>query len=110
MANVFKNSVTGSIGVTTTKVYQAPASTVATVIGLSVSNVLTQNISVNVTVTDSSATKTNHLVKNALITEGGSIVVIGGDQKVVLEANDFISVVSTQAASADVIVSVLEIS
>jgi hypothetical protein len=38
------------------------------------------------------------------------VVVIGGEQKVVLEANDFISVVSTQAASADVIVSVLEIS
>ena len=110
MANVFKNSVTGSIGLTNTKVYQAPASTVTTVIGLSVANVLTQNISVNVTVTDSSATKTNHLVKNALITEGGSIVVIGGDQKVVLEAGDFISVVSTQATSADVIVSVLEIS
>ena len=110
MANVFKNSVTGSIGLTKTKVYQAPSDTVTTVIGLSVANVLTQNISVNVTVTDSSATKTNHLIKNALITEGGTVVVIGGEQKVVLEANDFISVVSTQAASADVIVSVLEIS
>jgi hypothetical protein len=110
MANVFKNSVTGSIGLTPAKVYEAPSATVATVIGLSVANVLTQNISVNVTITDISATKTNHLVKNALITEGGSMVVIGGDQKVVLEAGDYISVVSTQATSADVIVSVLEIS
>lgn len=110
MANVFKNSVTGSIGLTNTKVYESPAATVATVIGLSVANVLTQNISVNVTITDVSETKTNHLVKNALITEGGSIVVVGGDQKVVLEAGDYVSVVSTQATSADVIVSVLEIS
>jgi len=110
MANVFKNSVTGSIGLTPAKVYEAPSATVATVIGLSVANVLTQNISVSVTITDISATKTNHLVKNALITEGGSTVVIGGDQKVVLEAGDYISVVSTQATSADVIVSVLEIS
>lgn len=110
MANVFKNSVTGSIGTTNTRVYTAPSNATTTVIGLSVSNIILQNISVSVTVTDNSASKTNHLIKNALITEGGQIVVIGGDQKVVLEPNDFISVVSTQANSADVIVSVLEIS
>lgn len=110
MANTFKNSVTGSIGLTNTKVYQSPSNTTTTVIGLSIANIITQNISVNVTVTDNSATKTHHIVKNALITEGGQLVVIGGDQKVVLEPNDYISVVSTQAASADVIVSVLEIS
>ena len=110
MANIFKNSVTGSIGLTNTRVYTAPYNQTTTVIGLSVANVITQNISVSVTVTDNSATKTNHLVKSALITEGGQLVVIGGEQKVVLEPNDYISVVSTQAASADVIVSVLEIS
>jgi hypothetical protein len=38
------------------------------------------------------------------------MVVVGGLQKVVLESGDFISVVSSAAASADVIVSVLEIS
>jgi hypothetical protein len=110
MANVFKNSVTGSIGTVNTKVYETPASTVSTVIGLSVSNVISNNISVNVTVTDASATQTRHLVKNALIVEGSSVVLVGGEQKIVLEDGDFISVVSSAATSADVIVSVLEIS
>jgi hypothetical protein len=110
MANVFKNSVTGSIGVVNTKVYEAPALTVTTVIGLSVSNVASTNVSVSVTLTDSSATQTRHLVKNALIVEGSSVVIVGGEQKVVLESGDFISVVSSAATSADVIVSVLEIS
>jgi hypothetical protein len=110
MANVFKNSVTGSIGVVSTKVYEVPPSTVATVIGLNVANVLNSNISVNISITDASTTTTKFLLKNGLITEGGSIVVVGGEQKVVLEAGDFISVVSTTASSADVIVSVLEIS
>jgi hypothetical protein len=110
MANVFKNSVTGSIGITNTKVYETPALSVSTVIGMSVSNVISNNISVNVTITDASATQTRYLVRNGLIVEGSSMVVVGGDQKVVLESGDFISVVSSAAASADVIVSVLEIS
>jgi hypothetical protein len=110
MANVFKNSVTGSIGITNTKVYETPALSVSTVIGMSVSNVISNNISVDVTITDASATQTRYLVRNGLIVDGSSMVVVGGDQKVVLESGDFISVVSSAAASADVIVSVLEIS
>jgi hypothetical protein len=110
MANLFKNSVTGSIGTTNTRVYQTPAATVSTVIGMSVSNIVTNNISVNVTITDASTTQTRYLVRNGLIVEGSSMVVVGGEQKVVLESGDYISVVSSVATSADVIVSVLEIS
>jgi hypothetical protein len=110
MANVFKNSVTGSIGTSNTKVYEVPTSTVTTVIGLNVSNVASNNISVSVTVTDVSTTQTRHLIKNGLIVEGSSIVIVGGEQKVVLESGDYISVISSVATSADVIVSVLEIS
>ena len=110
MANLFKNSVTGSIGTTNTRVYQTPAATVSTVIGMSVSNIVTNNISVNVTITDASATQTRYLVRNGLIVDGSSMVVVGGEQKVVLESGDYISVVSSAATSVDVIVSVLEIS
>ena len=77
---------------------------------MSVSNIVTNNISVNVTITDASATQTRYLVRNGLIVEGSSMVVVGGEQKVVLESGDYISVVSSAATSADVIVSVLEIS
>jgi hypothetical protein len=40
---------------------------------------------------------------------GSSNVLVGGEQKLVLEAGDFLSVTSSLANSADVIVSVLEI-
>jgi hypothetical protein len=109
MANTFKNSITGSIGTTGVKVYETPSNTSTTVIGVSVGNVATQNISVSVMITDVSSTKAVYLVKNALIMPGSSVVLVGGEQKLVLESTDYLSVTSSLANSADVIVSVLEI-
>jgi hypothetical protein len=109
MANTFKNSITSSIGTSGVKVYEAPAGAAATVIGVNVSNTATQNISVSVMLRDNIGNKCAYLVKNALIVQGSSNVMVGGDQKVVLKSTDFISVTSSLAASADVIVSVLEL-
>ena len=109
MANAFKNSITGSIGTAGVKVYETPVNTSTTVIGVGVANVNTNNISVSVMVRDTSANKAAYVVKDALIVPGSSEVLIGGEQKLVLEAGDFLSVTSSLASSADVIVSVLEI-
>jgi hypothetical protein len=109
MANAFKNSITGSIGTIGAKVYETPAKTSTTVIGVGVANVNSQNISVSVMVRDNSANKTVYVVKDSLILPGSSNVLVGGEQKLVLEAGDFLSVTSSLANSADVIVSVLEI-
>ncbi len=109
MANVFKNSITGSIGTTNTVVYSVPSATTTTIIGVNVANVATQNISVSVRLTDTSASKTVYLVKDALITTGASVVLVGGEQKIVMEATDTLQVVSSVASSADVIVSALEL-
>ena len=109
MANAFKNSITGSIGTTGVKVYETPTATSTTVIGVGVANVNSQNISVSVMVRDNSANKTVYVVKDSLILPGSSNVLVGGEQKLVLEAGDFLSVTSSLANSADVIVSVLEI-
>jgi uncharacterized phosphosugar-binding protein len=109
MANFFKNSITGSIGTNGVIAYQVPYATTTTVIGVNVANVASQNISVSVMARDSSGNKTVYLVKDALIVQGGSTVLIGGEQKLVLETADFLSVTSSLANSADVIVSVLEL-
>lgn len=109
MANAFKNSITGSIGITGVKVYESPANTSTTVIGVGVANVNTNNISVSVMVRDTSTNKTVFLVKDSLILPGSTNVLVGGEQKLVLETGDFLSVTSSLASSADVIVSVLEI-
>lgn len=109
MANIFKNSITGSVGLSNVNIYTVPSATTTTVIGVNVANVTTQNISVSLTLTDNSAGKTVYLVKNALIVEGGSSVFVGGEQKIVMEAGDYLTMVSSVASSADAIVSVLEL-
>lgn len=109
MANTFKNSITGSIGTTGVTVYTAPVSSQVTAIGMNISNVESQNIYVDVRLHDNSAGSAVYLTKDVLIPAGGSIALIGGDQKVVLEGQDSFSVTSSLAASADVITSVLEI-
>jgi len=109
MANAFKNSITGSIGTSGVKVYETPSATSTTVIGVNVANVNSNNISVSVMMRDTSANKTVYIVKDALIVPGSSDILVGGEQKLVLEAGDFLSVTSSLSNSADVIVSVLEI-
>jgi len=109
MANAFKNSITGSIGTNGVKVYETPLATSTTVIGVGVANTNSQNISVSVMIRDNSANKVVYVVKDSLILPGSSNVLVGGEQKLVLEAGDFLSVTSSLANSADVIVSVLEI-
>ena len=109
MANAFKNSITGSIGTTGVKVYETPVATSTTVIGVGVANVSSQNISVSVMVRDNSANKVVFVVKDSLILPCSSNVLVGGEQKLVLESGDFLSVTSSLANSADAIVSVLEI-
>jgi hypothetical protein len=59
---------------------------------------------------NSAAANTLFMVKNATIAPGGALVPIGGDQKLVLEAGDRLQVQMGTATSADVILSVLEIS
>ena len=47
MANAFKNSISGSIGTSGVKIYETPAATSTTVIGVNVANVNSNNISVS---------------------------------------------------------------
>ena len=66
-------------------------------------------LKLNVTITDTSGSVTSHIVKNAPIPAGRSLVAIGGDHKIVLETTDKITVTSSASSSIDAIVSVLEI-
>jgi hypothetical protein len=49
------------------------------------------------------------LVKGADVAVGGALVVVGGDQKLVLQTGDVLKAKSSVATSADVILSVLNI-
>ena len=107
MANNFKNYFLKNATTTASNVYAPAAATQATVIGMTIGNTTASPISANVTVV--SGGTTHFMVQNATISNGGALVPIGGDQKLVLEFGDYIQVQTSAVNSADVILSVLEI-
>jgi len=109
MADDFKRKLSRSVGTSLTAVgsYTVGASTQTTVIGLTVANTTASQVLVDATVNDGS--NDTYIVKSAPVPAGGSLVIIGGDQKVVLETNDSIKVKSDTASSVDAVMSILEI-
>jgi hypothetical protein len=65
-------------------------------------------ITANVYIQDVAVANT-YLVVNAPISSGSSLIVGGGDQKIVLETGDSILVQSSAANSVDAVMSVMEI-
>ena len=114
MANAFKNeTIQGTLAADTDHAVGSVipnATTTQTIIGMTISNVTSQVINVSVKMFLSS-TET-YIVKDAPIPTGGSLVVVGGDQKVVLFHNgtngNQIKVRSNVANSINVIMSYLE--
>ena len=111
MANNFYVKTEASVGSTLTQVatYTPGAGVETTIIGLTVANIETSQIQVDVKLVTSVGDDV-YLIKAAPVPVGSSLVVVGGDQKVVLNAGDYIQVYSDTAASADVAMSILEIS
>jgi hypothetical protein len=109
MANSFKVKTKTAVGVTPTTIYTGPASTEVTIIGLSVSNIVSSAIEVDVTLENNDGDNI-YLVKGAPIPVGSTLIVVGAEQKVVMEASDILKVTSDTASSADVALSILEIS
>lgn len=107
MANTFKNFFSKSVGTSAATIYTCPAATQTTVIGLTVANTTAANITTDVYITSSGVDY--YLVKGATVPVGGGLVPVGGDQKVVLETGDLLKVVCSVATSADVTLSLLEI-
>ena len=109
MANTFKNAAAAATGTSEVSVYTVPSLTTTTVIGLTCANVTsTSPVKVSIRIYDSSASAHYYIVKNAEVFEGGALVAVGGDQKLVLETSDVVKVISDTASSIDTIVSVME--
>ena len=108
MANTFKNKGAAATGTSEVSVYTAPSSTTTTIIGLTLSTVTDRTIKADVRLYDSSATAHYYIIKDAEIFTGASLVIVGGDQKVVLETGDIIKVTSDTASSIDTVISYME--
>jgi hypothetical protein len=109
MANTFTRKVSRNIGTTATQVgsYTVGAATSTTVIGMTVCNTSASAITVDVYHYD--GTNATYLVEGAPVNVGGSLVPVGGDQKLVLITGDSVYVKSSAATSVDVVMSILEI-
>ena len=116
MANAFKlkTFAGGSTGANTDMtIYTGKSGTETTIIGMSIANITTSSVTVDVKIeSDTSDTETNgnvFLIKDAPIPVGGTLVPVGGDQKVVLLNTDVLKVQSDTANSVDTTLSILEI-
>lgn len=107
MANTFTSYLNSSVGTSAATVTTVGASTQTTVIGMSVSNTSASPVTVDVYITRSAVNY--YILKGATVPVGGTLIIVGGDQKVVLITSDALKVVSSAAASLDVVTSVLNI-
>ena len=112
MANTFKlknNAVMPSSAGTPDTLYTVPSSTTTVVIGLTLANVHTAQVTASVTVIDSSnSNETSHVIKDAPIPVGGSLEIMSGN-KIILEASDIIKVDCSVADKVSATLSIMEI-
>ena len=112
MANTFQlknNAVMPSSAGTPDTLYTVPSSTTTVVIGLTLANVHTSQVTASVTVIDSSnSNETSHVIKDAPIPVGSSIEIMSGN-KIILEASDIIKVDCSVADKVSATLSIMEI-
>lgn len=109
MANAFKTFTLRDIDATSVDLYTCPASTETTIIGLNVANILSSSITVTVELYDGGGATPTRIVKDAIVPVGSSLVVVGGDQKIVMNATDILKIKGSATNCCDAVVSVLEI-
>lgn len=107
MANTFKSYASKNVGTSAATIYTCPASTQTTLIGLSMANTSASPITTDAYITRSAVNY--YLIKGATVPVGGSLVIVGGDQKVVMQAADVLYIVNSAASSGDCFASLLEI-
>ena len=104
MAQNFRRYTSNAVGATPAAVF-IPNSYDA-IVGISLSNILSTAITVDCYINDGA--NNIYLVKDAPIPTGGSLQVLDGGAKFVVQNADVLSVVSSDAASCDVWVSAVD--
>ena len=110
MPNTFTRKLSRGVGTTATEIgsYTVGSGTTTVVVGLSITNTTGSAITANVFIQDNTLANTS-LVTNAPISSGSSLIVGGGDQKLVLIAGDKVFVQSSASSSLDAVMSIMEI-
>ena len=105
MANTFKNAAV-AIGTSATTLYTAPAGTTGIIHAIYISNVDGVNdATVDITVTDTSAGQTFHIMKTVAVPSDSTLVI---EKPINLEAGDILKVTASAASDLEAFASVLE--
>jgi hypothetical protein len=105
----FKSKATASIGLVgspSTISDTVASSTTHTVVGLSLANVGSAIVTASAKLNKSGGTSV-FLIKDAIVPLSGALIIVGGDQKLVLEAGDSITTYCSAASSLDAALSYL---
>lgn len=107
MANTFKSTANANIETSGNTIYTCPTATQTTLIGMTIANKTTGTVTANIHLRRSGVDYV--VLANVPILSGSTLVPIGGEQKLVLQAADELRANVSTNNSVDVIASLLEI-
>lgn len=107
MAKTFNRTAAKAVGTSVVTLITCPANTQMTLVGLSLCNILAAPITASAYITISGVGDI-YLVANVPIAPGGTLPVMGGEQKHNLLPTDVLKVVASAANSLDVLASTLD--
>ena len=108
MATLFKNKVVNTVGVVPVDVYETDASTRATVIGMSLTNLTQSFVYVDVLMQDDTSV-TGYYLKQTLLPANTSLRVVATGEKLIIAPSNKLQVKSSIDDSVDVVLSFVEI-
>ena len=103
----FKSKTVNNIGTSSSKTTisdNVAASTTHVIMQLSIANTTTSTRDVSVSITKNGGSET-YLIENASVGASSAMIVIGADQRVVIEEGDIIQCWCSVASSADAVLS-----
>lgn len=108
MATLFKNKVIKTVGTIPVDVYETDASTRATVIGMSLTNLTTSFVYVDVLIQDDTS-NTGYYLKDTLLPANTSLRVVNQGEKLIVAPSNKVQVRASIDDAVDVVLSFVEI-
>jgi len=108
MATLFKNKVVKQVGTLPVDIYETDASTRSTVIGLSLTNLTSSFVYVDVLIQDDTSV-TGYYLKDTVLPANTALRVVNQVEKLILASNNKIQVRASVDDSVDVVMSFVEI-
>jgi len=108
MATLFKNKVVKQVGTLPVDIYETDASTRSTVIGLSLTNLTSSFVYVDVLIQDDTSV-TGYYLKDTVLPANTALRVVNQGEKLILASNNKIQVRASVDDSVDVVMSFVEI-